>query len=145
MGDLLGNARYLFLALAAVGAVGLVAIYVLRRRALSAGEVARWAKARPAPLSEADLARLLRWQRNMRVVAIATVFYLGVMVGFASALPAEAVVLRWVAFLILPALVLAGVALQFAVRCPRCAMHLGLQTSLGLPERCERCGVALRK
>jgi hypothetical protein len=145
MGDMLETARLMFLALAAAGVVAIIAIYLLRKRALSAEEISRWAKARPAPLAAADLERLQRWQRIMRIVAIATLFYLGMMVGFASALPQDAVALRWVAFLILPALVIGGVTLQFSVRCPRCSMLIGLQTSLGLPETCERCGVSLRK
>jgi hypothetical protein len=145
MGDMLGNGRLLFLALAGLGAVAIVVIYLARKRALSAEEKVRWAKSRPAPLSAADMERLRRWQRIMRVVAIATLFYVGVMVGFASALPQDAVLLRWIAFLILPALVIGGVVLQFSVRCPRCSMLIGLQTSLGLPATCERCGVALRK
>jgi len=142
---MLGNARYLFLALAGLGVVAIVVIHQMRRSALSAEEIARWRQTRPGPLPVADLERLQRWQRSMRVVAVATLFYVGVMVGFASALPAEAMILRWIAFLILPAMVVAGVALQFSVRCPRCSMHLGLQTSLGVPESCERCGVSLRK
>lgn len=145
MGDMLGNARYLFLALAGLGVVAIVVIHQMRRRALSAEEIARWRQTRPGPLTAADLERLQRWQRSMRVVAVATLFYVGVMVGFASALPEEAMILRWIAFLILPAMIVAGVVLQFSVRCPRCSMHLGLQTSLGVPENCERCGVSLRR
>ena len=145
MGDMLGEARYLFLALAVLGVIAILVIRGMRKRALTDEEKERWAKSRPAPVPAAELDRLLRWQRNMRLVAISTLFYLGAMVGFASALPPEAMLLRWVAFLILPALVIGGVVLQFSVRCPRCSMHLGLQTSLGLPETCERCGAALRK
>ena len=145
MGDMLGSARYLFLAIAGLGVIAMIAIQQLRRRALSADEIARWKQGRPAPLSAADLEGLQRWQRRMRIVAIGTLFYVGAMVGFASALPEEAMVLRWIAFLILPAMIVAGVVLQFSVRCPRCAMHIGLQTSLGVPETCERCGVAFRK
>jgi hypothetical protein len=145
MGDMIGMLRVLFLTLAAAGVVAIVVIYLLRKRALSAGEIARWAKARPAPLQPADLERLRQWQRNMRIIALATLFYLGMMVGLTSALPEEARIVRWIAFLILPAMVIGGVVLQFSVRCPRCSMHLGLQTSLALPKTCERCGVSFHK
>jgi hypothetical protein len=142
---MLGIARTIFLGIAVLGVVTMIAIQQMRRRALSADEIARWKQGHPAPLSAADLERLQRWQRNMRIVAVGTLFYVGVMVGFASALPEEAMVLRWIAFLILPAMIVAGVVLQFSVRCPRCSMHIGLQTSLGVPQTCERCGVPFRK
>lgn len=145
MGDMLGSACYIFLGVAGLGVVAMIAIYWMRRRALSAEQVSRWRQGRPAPLTSADFDRLMRWQRRMRIVAMSTLFYVGVMVGFASALPEEAMLLRWIAFLILPAMIVSGVALQFSARCPRCSMHLGLQTSLGVPTTCERCGVALRK
>jgi hypothetical protein len=145
MGDMIGMLRVLFLTLAAAGVVAIAAIYLLRKRTLSAEEIARWGKARQVALQPAELERLRRWQRNMRIIALATLFYLGMMVGLTSSLPEEARIVRWIAFLILPAMVVAGMALQFSVRCPRCSMHLGLQTSLGLPEKCERCGVSLRK
>ena len=135
--------RYLFLGLAAVGVAGIFVIRELRRRALTGGEIAHWRQARPAPLSAAEFTRLRRWQRNMRTGAIATLFYLGVMVGFVSTVPIEASLPRWIAILIFPAMVLAGVVLQFSERCPRCGMLLGLQASLGVPETCERCGVSL--
>lgn len=141
MSDMNNYARYLFLGLAALGIAAIFVIRELRRRALTSGEMARWQHARPAPLSAGEFSRLRRWQRNMRIVAVATLFYLGVMVGFVSTVPAELPILRWVAILILPAMVLAGMGLQFSERCPRCGLLLGLQTSLGVPEACERCGV----
>lgn len=65
--------------------------------------------------------------------------------GLASSVPEQAWIVRWVVFLILPAIVIGGVVLQFSVRCPRCSMLLGLQSNLGLPDVCERCGVPLRE
>lgn len=117
----------------------------LRKRALASDKISRWLKARPAPLGAAELARLRRWQRNMRLIALATLFYLGVMVGFVSTIPMEAWVARWIAVLVLPAMVVAGVVLQFSERCPRCGLLLGLQTSLGVPSTCERCAVSFRE
>ncbi len=145
MGDMIGYLRYFFLALAASGILGIFVIRGMRKRALASSEIAHWQKARPAPLGAADLARLRRWQRNMRLVAIATLFYLGVMVGFVSTIPIEAWVARWIAVLVLPAMVIAGVVLQFGERCPRCGLLLGLQTSLGVPPTGERCGVPFRE
>ena len=145
MGDTIGYLRYFFLALALLGILGILVIHELRKRALAGSETVRWQKARPAPLDASELKRLRRWQRNMRITAIATLFYLGVMVGLASSAPDEAWIVRWIAFLILPAMVVAGVVLQFSARCPRCALLLGLQSSLGLPDACERCGVSFRE
>ncbi len=145
MGNTISYLRYFFLALAALGILGIFVIRELRKRALASGEAARWREARPAPLDAAELDLLRRWQRNMRITAIATLFYLGLMVGLASSVPDQAWIVRWIAFLILPALVIAGVVLQFSVRCPRCALLLGLQSSLGVPDACERCGVSFHK
>ena len=51
--------------------------------------------------------------------------------------PQQKITLLWLL------LILAGVVLQFSVRCPRCKLPLGLQSSLGVPPECERCGVNL--
>jgi hypothetical protein len=143
--SMIGGLRIVFMVIAALGIVALIVIHQLRKRALSPEETARWAGTRPAPLQPIEQERMLRWQRNMRLIALATLFYVGMMVGLTSALPEEAWVARWIAFMILPAMVVGGVVLQFSVRCPRCSMHIGLQTSMGLPPACERCGVSLRK
>jgi len=145
MGDTIGYFRYVFLALAAAGIVGMFVIRALRKRTLSESEIARWKKAHPAPLAAEEFGSLRRWQRKMRLTALAILFYLGMMVGLASSVPDEAWIVRWVVFLILPAIVIAGVVIQFSVRCPRCSMPLGLQSSLGIPDVCERCGVPLRE
>jgi hypothetical protein len=136
-------ARVTFLGVAALGIVAIAVIWILRRRLLGAEAKAHWENSRPAPLTPDEFHRLQQWQRRMRWVALGTLFYLGAMVGFTSALPAEARLLRGLAFLILPVLILAGVVLQFSVRCPRCELPLGLQSSLGVPPDCERCGVRL--
>lgn len=143
MTDNLDLARLTFLGVAALGVVAMAVIWVLRRRLLGVEAKAPWKNSRPAPLTSDEFHRLQRWQRRMRWIALGTFFYLGAMVGFTSALPPEARLLRGLAFLILPALILAGVVLQFSVRCPRCELPLGLQSSLGVPPECERCGVAL--
>jgi len=134
--DNLDLARVTFL-----GVVAIAVFWILRRRLLGAEAKAHWENSRPAPLTPDELRRLQRWQRRMRWVALGTLFYLGVMVGFTSALPDEAMLLRRLAFLVLPAMILAGVVLQFSVRCPRFELPLGLQSSLGVPPDCERCGV----
>jgi hypothetical protein len=145
MDTTLGSLRILFLGIAVLGIAALIVIYLMRRRALSPAERARWAGSKPALPVPDDLERLLRWQRKMRVVGLATLFYAGMMVGLTGALPPEAWVVRWIAFMILPAMILAGVALQFSIRCPHCSMRIGLQSSLGLPAVCERCETPLRK
>jgi hypothetical protein len=144
MGSAIGVLRYVFLALATAGILGMFAIRAFRKRALSEIEVKRWQHTRPALLGAEELTVLQRWQTKMRLAALAILFYVGVMVGLTSSIPDEARIVRWIAFLILPAIVIAGVVLQFSVRCPRCSMLLGLQTSLGIPDVCERCGVSLR-
>ena len=143
MSDTAVLVRILFLSLAALGVLGILVIWLFRRRMLAPEAVASWKNARPAPLTATEVTALQQWQRRMRWVALATLFYLGVMVGFASSVPAEAQVARWVALLILPAMVVGGVGLQFSARCPRCGLRLGLQSSLGVPAECERCGVSL--
>jgi len=136
-------ARVTFLGVAALGVAAIVVIWILRRRLLGAKAKAQWKDLHPAPLTPDEFHRLQQWQRRMRWVALGTLFYLGAMVGFTSALPAQAQLLRGLAFLILPMLILVGVALQFSIRCPRCKLPLGLQSSLGVPPECERCGVNL--
>lgn len=136
-------ARLAFLGVAAVGLLAVAAIWILRRRLLGPQALARWKDAHPTPLSPDEVRRLQQWQGRMRWVAGGTLFYVGLMVGFTSALPSEAVALRGVAFLILPAMILGGVALQFSARCPRCGLPLGLLSSLGVPSECERCRVGL--
>ena len=34
--------------------------------------------------------------------------------------------------------------LQFSQRCPECGANLGWQVRLGIPDRCRKCGVALK-
>lgn len=136
-------ARIVFLGVAGLGVVAIATIWILRRRMLNPEALTRWKASRPSPLSPEEARKLQQWQRRMRWVALGTLFYLGAMVGFTSALPAEAQVLRAVAFLILPSLIIGGVALQFSARCPRCGLPLGLQSSLGVPSECERCGANL--
>lgn len=143
MSDTATLVRILFLSLAALGVLGIFVIWLFRRRMLGQKAVAPWKNGHPAPLTATEVTALQQWQRRMRWVAIGTLFYVGVMVGFASSVPAEAQVARWVAFLILPAMVVTGVGLQFSARCPRCGLQLGLQSSLGVPAECERCGVSL--
>ena len=143
MTEYLDLARVTFLGVAALGVAAIVVIWILRRRMLGAEAKAQWRNSRLAPLTPDEFHRLQQWQRRMRWVALGTLFYLGAMVGFTSALPAEARLLRGLAFLILPMLILVGVVLQFSVRCPRCKLPLGLQSSLGVPPECERCGVNL--
>ena len=145
MGDTLGYFRYVFLALALAGILGMFVIRTLRKQALAENETTgAGSTGHPAPLTAEDFGGLLRWQKKMRLTALAVLFYLGMMVGLASSVPAEAWIVRWVVFLILPAIVIAGVVVQFSVRCPRRSMLLGLQSSLGIPDVCERCGVPLR-
>lgn len=143
MTEILDLARVTFLGVAALGVVAIGVIWILRRRMLGAEAKAQWKTSHPAPLTPNEFHRLQQWQRRMRWVALGTLFYLGVMVGFTSALPEEARLLRGLAFLILPVLILAGVALQFSARCPRCKLPLGLQSSVGVPPECERCGAHL--
>jgi hypothetical protein len=135
--------RILFLGLAALGVAGIIVIWFFRRRMLGPEAMAPWKNARPVPLTPIEIRVLEQWQRRMRWVALGTLFYLGVMVGFASSVPPEARVARWVALLILPAMVVGGIVLQFSARCPRCGIRLGLQSSLAVPAACERCNVNL--
>lgn len=44
---------------------------------------------------------------------------------------------------ILAAVIVLGL-LQFSKRCPECGTNLGWQVRLGIPDRCRKCGVALK-
>ncbi len=71
MGDALVYFRYVLLAMAAAGIVGLFVLRALRKRALSKSEAARWKHGQPAPWSGEEFGSLLRWQRKIPLTALA--------------------------------------------------------------------------
>jgi hypothetical protein len=90
-------------------------------------------------LDERELADLQRWARRLRIMLAIGIALLAVwFAGFPLGEPAWQVP---VATLAGSVLVIAGIAAQTAVRCPRCNRRLGLEQRLRLPERCANCGV----
>ncbi len=123
-------------------ALGTVALVLARARAL-ARPLAAGLDAE-APLSEAELLRLRRWERRLRrAVLLVALAYLAVLAAWLAgadagpAQPAGALFLLGIACLL-------GAAIQFSERCPRCGYNLGFQARLLLPERCERCRAPYR-
>ena len=95
------------------------------------------------PLSEEELERLGRHARRtwgffiafwvFAVPAVLAIEFLGLSEGMVRSLIGT-----------LGGAAIVGVFLQFSERCPRCNANLGWQARLGVPERCRRCGVALK-
>ena len=99
------------------------------------------AAGKPAPLAEAELARVWRWERWMiRYYAMAMTVIAGA-VALALVYGESVFVRRAVMGLVLM-LVLLATFVQFREKCPRCGARLGRQSRLILPDRCRSCGVA---
>jgi hypothetical protein len=90
-----------------------------------------------------DARRLLQWQRRMVIAFIGTWVYLLLVIAAHVLLELPPTVIQ---LALIPALVLviAGVCLQFSIRCPSCGYRLGRQSRLTVPDRCRSCGVSLR-
>jgi hypothetical protein len=96
----------------------------------------------PGPLGSDDLERLAGWQRRLRLLLLVGVaLVLGWLVAMLAGDPAWQAALATAAT---AALVTTGVAAQVGLRCPRCRARVLLRAGLTLPDRCARCGVALR-
>lgn len=95
------------------------------------------------PLNEADLARLARHAKATWAVFIGFwIAALLVILAYEVLGMSEGTL-----HLLLGGLavgVVLGVLLQFSQTCARCGANLGRQVRLGIPERCRRCGVALK-
>lgn len=94
----------------------------------------------PKPLDEAELGRVLGWQRRMyafygaAMVLIATGFWLMYRFG-------EQAWVRPTLLVMLLGLMAGGAWVQFRERCPRCGTLLGRQSRFILPNKCKSCGV----
>jgi hypothetical protein len=138
--------RAIFIGLAAVGGIGLALIWWFRRRFLAPDQLEGWRRTPPAALTPAERKRLERWQRRLRVQFGGSALYFVAVVAFADTLQGQGGSMPLaLAYLVLLILVAAGLLSQFAARCPRCGLNIGLQSSMGLPPKCERCGVAFKE
>ena len=94
----------------------------------------------PKPLDEAELARVLGWQRRMywfyglAMVLIAAGFYAVVTFG-------DWPLLRPLLAVMIVGLMIGGAFIQFRERCPRCNAQLGRQSRFVLAAKCKSCGV----
>jgi hypothetical protein len=115
----------------------------VRAFALRPGAVRRWRAGEQPPLAGSQLADLAWWQKmNIALfVLFLLAFVASLMVSLYHLLPLGA---TQVLFAMYIGLGLSGLVHHFTTRCPRCKMNIGVQTSLVLPERCERCQVKLR-
>lgn len=87
--------------------------------------------------------KLKAWQTRMILFLVITMVSLAAVVGvdfFIGFTPQAA----WCVFIVLIALTLAAVFIQFRQRCPRCGYRLGFQSRLVVPDNCKKCGVGLK-
>ena len=95
----------------------------------------------PVPLTPAELARVLEWQRRMywfygsAMILITIGFYLMIRFG-------ETGWVRPLLLFMLIGLMAAGAYVQFRERCPRCQTLLGRQSRFVFGAKCKSCGVA---
>ena len=99
---------------------------------------------RPDPLSEKALQRLARHARRTWVYFIA--FWVA---AVSAVLAIEFLDLSGGSVASIMAILAGGVVvavyLQFSERCPSCQANLGWQVRLGIPDKCRRCGVGLKR
>ena len=94
-------------------------------------------------LSNIEREQLRSWQRRLVIAFVVTIA--GLLIVFAADIvfgfsPRGALL----AFSALLVLALAAMVIQISQKCPRCGYRLGRQTRLLLPDRCKKCGVALK-
>ncbi len=94
-------------------------------------------------LSPGEIEKLQIWQKRMITVFVVTMVGLLVVVGVDLIIGFSRTV-AWFAFGGLLGLAGSGVVVQFSQRCPRCEYRLGFQSGLLVPEKCRKCGVALK-
>lgn len=121
--------------MAGLGAL-LVARYVSLRRSVSLEN--------RRPLSEAERRGLKGWARRTKVAFVGAILFVvlnGVLLIVTNPAP------QWVGWFGLGVgivVLVAGLAIHFSGRCPRCGYVIGFQSPLLLPKRCERCKTTFR-
>jgi hypothetical protein len=133
------NAVVIVLALAVIAglAVLFVARYISLRRGVSI-------KDKGAALSNAERRGLKAWARRTKLAfagAMSFVVLYGVLLIVTDPAPLW---LGWLGLGIGLIVMVAGLAIHFSGRCPRCGYVIGLQSPLLLPTRCERCKTPFR-
>lgn len=118
----------------------LLAPQALRAYSLRSAALRRWRNASVQPLPADVLAELAWWQTwNITLfVVFLLCFVAALLVSWFHLLPLTGIQLIIAVYI---AFGLGGLLHHFSRRCPRCGMSIGVQSSLLLPERCERCQV----
>jgi hypothetical protein len=117
-------------------AVLLVARYVSLRRIVSLEG--------SGPLSEAERRELKVWARRTKVAfagAMLFVVFNGILLIVTNPVPLW---LRWFGVGTGIVILVAGLAIHFSGRCPRCGYVIGFESPLLLPYSCERCKTPFR-
>ena len=121
----------------------LLAPQALRAYSLRSAALRRWRRTPPQPLTKDTLAELAWWQTwNITLLVVFLLFFIAALiVSWFRLLPLTGIQLIIAVYI---AFGLGGLLHHFSRRCPRCGMNIGVQSSLLLPERCERCNVVFR-
>ncbi len=116
----------------------------LRLWYLRASALRRWRASPPQPLKRDVLAELSWWQtwNVFLFIAFLLLFVAALLVSWFHLLPITGIQLIIAVYV---ALGLSGLLHHFTRRCPHCGMNIGVQSSLLLPERCERCQVNFKQ
>jgi len=121
----------------------LLAPQALRAWSLRSNALRRWRNTPPQPLASGVLAELSWWQTwNITLFIAFLVFFIAALVvSWFRLLPLTGIQLIIAVYV---AFGLGGLLHHFSQRCPHCGMNIGVQSSLLLPESCERCQVTLK-
>lgn len=92
----------------------------------------------PTSLTRSECERVWRYDRAFLRAGAMAVLVLAVGLGVAQFF-GDAVPVRIAVILLAAALIVGGLLLQFAARCPRCGTRVG---ALAPPSACRSCGVA---
>jgi hypothetical protein len=96
------------------------------------------------PLSEAERRELKVWARRTKVAfagAMLFVVFNGILLIVTNPVPLW---LRWFGVGTGIVILVAGLAIHFSGRCPRCGYVIGFESPLLLPYSCERCKTPFR-
>lgn len=98
----------------------------------------------PDPLTNVEVVALWHGERRAIRLYVAALSVMAAGFGFIVFAGLETQ-LRYLVLLAALALLGAAIYAQFAIRCPRCAAHLAIQSAVLLPDRCKSCGVPIAR
>ena len=129
--------EYLGFALPLAAVAAPLIIWRLRRKALAV----RVPAGRQPTAMECDA---LRAHGRLSVIGFVLFWVVSLVMVFAATLLNAPDTVEWAVLALIFLMVAGGAAFQLTARCPICQYRLSYQRTLGVPDRCERCGANLQ-